>query len=105
MNIHALNQGLSIAGKALDELEAARQKLSSGSKKTEIGRLINDARERLKEAEARIAHELEFPICKRCWPPEIMVHDQEGRYVCRKCGKEMISEAEEITDLDDLSTW
>lgn len=106
MNVSALKQGLTIANNAVKELVSAQKNLSAGKKKDKIGQLLKDAQERLKEAEARIAHELEFPICKRCWPPEIMVHNDENEYVCRNCGKEVPADvASKVSDIDDLATW
>lgn len=106
MNIHALKEGLKIANNAVNALTTAVDKLSAGKKKDAIACQLKEANERLKEAEARIAHELDFPICKRCWPPEIMVHSDDGEFICKGCGKSMPPGASpDIPKFDDLATW
>lgn len=106
MNIHAINEGVTILRNAVNALKSATDKLPSGKQKKEAERLLKNAEERIKEAEARIGHELGFPICKRCWPPEIMVHNDEGEFVCKGCGKTMPpGTTAEIPNFDDLATW
>ena len=106
MNMHALKQGLTIASNAVEALATANDNLSAGKKKNAVALQLKEAKERLKEAEARIAHELGFPICRRCWPPEIMVHNDDGEFICKGCGKAMPpGTSPEIPNFDDLATW
>ena len=106
MNIQAIKEGLTITGNVIDILKSAKKKLPAGKKKKEVEGLLLDAEEKIKEAEARIAHELGFPICKRCWPPSIMVHNDEGEFICRGCGKPMPAGASsDVPAFDDLATW
>lgn len=106
MNIQAIKEGLTITGNVIDILKSATNKLPSGKKKQETERLLKSAEEKIQEAEARIGHELGFPICKRCWPPEIMVHNDDGEFVCRSCGKSMPpGSSPDISNADDLATW
>jgi hypothetical protein len=106
MNIQAIKDGLTIAGDVIDTLRSAKDKLPAGKKKPEMERLLESAAEKLKEAESRIGHELGFPICKRCWPPEIMVHNEDGEFICRGCGKAMPDGmSADVPNADDLSTW
>jgi hypothetical protein len=106
MNIQAIREGLTITGNVIGILTSAKDKLPAGKKRDEVERLLVDAEERLKEAETRIAHELGFPICKRCWPPAIMVHNDDGEFICRNCGKPLPAGlSPDIPMADDLSTW
>lgn len=107
MNIQAIKEALASIAQSIDVLRSMQAKLPTGKKQTEAAKLLTEAEGKLKEAEARIAHELGFPVCKRCWPPEIMVRRDDGEFVCRNCGKLMpddIHPNRPIPD-DDLSTW
>ena len=106
MNIQAIKEGLTILGNAISQLKLLKDKLPSGKKRDEAERLLKEAEERMKEAEVRIAHELGFPVCKRCWPPEIMIHNDEGKFICRNCGRPMpVGVSDDIPRSDDLATW
>ena len=106
MNIHAIKEGLTILRNAIEMLESAKNKLPAGKKRDEIEHLMGTAEEKIIEAEARVGHELGFPICKRCWPPVIMVHNDEGEFICKGCGKSMPpGTTAEIPNFDDLATW
>jgi hypothetical protein len=106
MNVAAINQGIKIAGNAVASLVTITDSLPSGSDKDQAQQLLKEAGERLKEAEARVGHELGFPICKQCWPPEIMLQNDLGEYVCTHCNRKVPpGAAAEISGKDDLSTW
>ena len=87
MNIKALNEGLTATEKVIGLLKSAADTLPSDKTKDEIKRLLVDAEQKIKEAEARLGPELGFHICKRCWPPEIMTVNDEGDLTCRHCGQ------------------
>jgi len=106
MNIAALNQGIKIVNNALASLVTVTDALPDSSEKEEAQQQLKEAAERLKEGEARIGHELGFPICKQCWPPAIMLQNDIGEYVCTHCNKKVPpGAAAEISGQDDLSTW
>ena len=71
-------------------LKAAKDLLPAGPKRTEAEAQIAETERQLKIAEAALAKALDFEICPRCWPPEIMVvgaHMADFR--CRGCGQGM----------------
>ena len=106
MNIEAIKLGLMNTVTAIDLLKSAKEALPSGEERDEIDRLLTDAGQKLKEAEAKIAREFDFPICKRCWPPEIMIHNEYQEFVCRGCGEPMPDGLlPGNSGLDDLGTW
>lgn len=107
MNIQAIKEGFTITENVIGILKSATDKLPPGNKRKEADRLLKAAEEKIKEAEARVGHELGFPVCKRCWPPEIMIHNDDREYICRNCGKPMPDgvSTTEISPADDLSTW
>jgi hypothetical protein len=110
MNILAIKEGLTITGSVIGILRSVKNTLPSGKKKDEAERLLVDAEEKMKEAEAQLATELSFPICKRCWPPEIMTLNNEGEFICRHCGLPMpdgvlIEIPPENSESSGLETW
>ena len=106
MNIEAIKEGFTIIANAVETLRTVVDKLPDDKQKDGLEKKLKEAEGKLKEAEARIGHELGFPICKHCWPPEIMIHNDDREYICRNCGKPMPDGASlEISNLDDLSTW
>jgi hypothetical protein len=110
MNIEEMKEGLTITGNVIGILKTVTDTLPSGEKRDEAERLLVDAEQKMKEAEARLAHELGFPICKRCWPPEIMTHNNEGEFICRNCGQLMPDSVLPVIrpgrpGSDGLETW
>ena len=87
MDTNALKEGLGAVGVAIATLKNLKDLLPSGQKRDEADKLLHDAESKMKEAEAKLAKELGFPICERCWPPEVMTRNAEDEFVCRKCGK------------------
>ena len=62
--------------------------LPSGKKREEAERLVAEAEQEQKKAEAMLAQRLGFQICQHCWPPEIMVSSKEDGFLrCRNCGR------------------
>jgi RNase P subunit RPR2 len=110
MNIKALNEGLTATENVLGLLQSASDALPAGETKEEAKRLLADAEQKIKEAEARLGPELGFHICKRCWPPEIMTLNDDGEFICRNCGRPLPDGALlEIppgnSDSSGLETW
>lgn len=75
------------AGAALAALKAAKDLLPAGKKKQDAERAIEAAERDLQVAYASAAKELGFELCRRHWPPGIMVMNDRDIYVCRDCGK------------------
>ena len=87
MDTESLKEGLTVLGAAIKMLKSLKPLIPSGAKRDEAERLLSEAELKMKEAEARLAKDLGFRICKRCWPPEIMTQNDVGEWVCRCCGK------------------
>ena len=77
----------SAAAAALAALKAAKDLLPAGMKKKEAENAIEVAEQNLQLAHASAAKELGFELCRRHWPPGIMVLNDKDIYVCRDCGK------------------
>src|SRR6266481_5058574 len=74
------------AHSALIFLKSLKDLLPKGRKRDEAEQLIQQAEAALKRADARIALDMGFPLCRRCWPPEIMLIAEDTVYRCRRCG-------------------
>jgi hypothetical protein len=75
------------AAVALAALKAAKDLLPGGKKKLDAEKAIEAAERDLHIAQASAAKELGFELCRRHWPPGIMVLNDKDIYVCRDCGK------------------
>jgi hypothetical protein len=72
---------------ALAALKAAKDLLPTGKKKADAEKAIEAAERDLEIAAASAASELGFELCRRHWPPGIMVMNDDDILVCRECGK------------------
>ena len=88
MNIETFKEWFEAAGGALTTIKALKDLLPAGPKRDEAERLIRDAESALKRSDAKLAEDLGFKICSRCWPPEIMLVGDGNVWRCRSCGKE-----------------
>jgi hypothetical protein len=52
-----------------------------------FGELLEEADKDLRLAKATLAGELGFHVCPRCWPPELVTTDRQGRVTCPNCGQ------------------
>ena len=53
----------------------------------DLGNLLDQAEGDLRVAKATLAHELGFRLCPRCWPPELIASDRNGRAHCPACNQ------------------
>jgi hypothetical protein len=78
---------IEISAAAVGALKKAKELLPHAKDKEEIERLSLELEQRSKEAQARLATELGFDLCSRCWPPEVMLIGDDDTLECRHCGK------------------
>ena len=82
---HRIKEWAEAALASFTALRAAIGLLPSGPSKDEALRLLERAESEFKRAEAGAAQDLGFSICKRCWPPEIMLIRDDEQLRCRRC--------------------
>jgi hypothetical protein len=71
----------------LDLLKAGVGLLPS-AKRVEVGQKIAAAKDALKRADAALAQQLGFELCRCTYPPQIMLwHEQEKVTKCPRCGR------------------
>jgi len=75
-------------GAVFKAIRSVLDSIPSGKKRKEAERLLAEAEQEQKKAEAMLAKQLGFQICQDCWPPEIMVFSKaDGFLRCRNCGQ------------------
>lgn len=76
----------------LGGLRDAKEMLPEGKAKQEIGAKIKEADNSRIEAEINLAQAWGYPICRRTFPPEVMLKEGDDpetggeKYRCPKCG-------------------
>ena len=88
MDIDALHSALLSITVVSEKLRSARELFPA----TEIfpdglGRLLYEMERDLRIAKATLAGELGFALCPRCWPPELVTAERNGRINCPVCGQ------------------
>ena len=82
--------GWMAAGKSgLDLLRHAIALLPKDAEKERIRRALDEAERSLELANAKLAHELGYPLCRCVFPPKPMLWDKAAsEFVCCACGRE-----------------
>lgn len=78
--------GLDLLNKALAAVKAAKDLLPTGPKKQAIESAVEEARKALQLAEARIASELDYELCRCTFPPQVMLSKAGANPTCSLCG-------------------
>ncbi len=64
---------------------------------------LSEAERNLKIAEAKLAESLEYPLCKKEWPPTILTATHIGkhkeRYICPTCNTEYLRHGKKIGEI------
>jgi ribosomal protein S27AE len=88
MDNDALHSALLSITLVSEKLRSARE-LLSGNENVPAGfeKFLYEMESDLRIAKATLAGELGFALCPRCWPPELVTADRDGRIDCPACGK------------------
>jgi hypothetical protein len=88
MDIDALHSTLLSITVVSEKLRSAREFLpTTGNVPAGLEKLLYETESDLRIAKATLAGELGFALCPRCWPPELVTADRDGRIDCPACGK------------------
>lgn len=82
----AWSSGLSLLNNALGALKAAKDLLPNTAKKRDVEDAVNEAEKALKLAEAKIAADLNYELCRCTFPPQIMLEKPGENPTCSLCG-------------------
>jgi len=84
----AVKEGLASLATVVGIYKQIKDSLPEGSKKDEIDEALAKAERELKVAESQIAKGLGYPLCKKHFPPGIMLSADERNWKCSECGNE-----------------
>jgi len=88
MDIDALHSALLSITVVSEKIRAAREMLSAtGDAPARLGKFLCEAENDLRMAKATLGGELGFSLCPRCWPPELVATDLDGKLNCPVCGR------------------
>ena len=88
MDIDALHSALLSITVVSEKVRAAREMFSAtGDALAGLGKLLREVENDLRMAQATLGGELGFSLCPRCWPPELVATDLDGRLNCPVCGR------------------
>jgi len=87
MDIDALHSALLSITLVSEKLRSAKEMLpATGDAPAGLAKFLHEAENDLRIAKATLASELGFSLCPRCWPPELVAPDFDGRLHCPACG-------------------
>jgi hypothetical protein len=84
MDIDALHSALLSITLVTDKLRMTREHLPAAT--DALAKSLQEAENDLRVAKATLAGELDFSLCPRCWPPEVVTTDVHGHLHCAVCG-------------------
>src|SRR6476620_4629777 len=88
LDIDALHSALLSITVVSEKVRAAREILSAtGDAPARLGKFLCEAENDLRMAQATLGGELGFSLCPRCWPPELVATDLDGKLNCPVCGR------------------
>ena len=85
LDIESIKQAMSAFGAALTVLRQAKDLLPDSSKKQELSTAIESAEKQLKIAESQTAHALGYELCRKHFPPEVMLSGDDQHWQCPIC--------------------
>ena len=89
MDVVIAAQAVGMLKTAIDAIKELTKKLPEGEEKVETEATLAQAETQLKIAEAQLASSLGYNLCRRHFPPEIMLEVNDYLWKCRECGKEI----------------
>jgi hypothetical protein len=89
MDIDALYSALLSITVVSEKIRAAREMLSAtgATPGPGLGKFLCEVENDLRIAKATLGGELGFSLCPRCWPPELVATDHDGKLNCPVCGR------------------
>ena len=89
MDIKALGEGIKALGSVVAIIKQAIDLLPDSSKKADAQSVLEKAERELRIAEATAAEALKYQLCRKHFPPVIMLSKGNGIWVCPECGDEI----------------
>ena len=106
IDLDSVKQGLSTLTMALGLLKQAKDLIPKGPKKTNIDEALQQAERQLKLAESQVAHGLRYELCRKHFPPEVMLSSDNTHWKCPVCENERATSASVgVVGLQGKSRW
>ena len=90
MDIDALHSALISLTIVPEEIRSTREALAAACENETPGlaAFLENIERDLRVAKAALAHELGFPLCQCCWPPQLMATNSDGGTHCSRWPQE-----------------
>ena len=88
IDLVSLSQAVTYIKAAFDTVKVAKDMLPDGSEKQEAETALAQAERSLKLAEGQMASGLEYELCRKHFPPEVMLSEDDTIWRCPVCGNE-----------------
>jgi len=86
MDIELISKGIEIVSSTISSIKTIKDLLPSAKQKQDIEKQLEEAESNLKIAEAEIAKGFEYKLCRRHFPPGIMLDLNQFKLQCKTCG-------------------
>lgn len=86
MNIDALSKGIGLVSTTITILKNLNDIFPPGNKKYEAEKTLEEAEKTLRIAEAEIAKGFNYQLCRRHFPPGILLDIAPFKSKCKTCG-------------------
>jgi len=86
MDIDSLAKGIGLFSSAIIAVKQAIELLPDNPKKNDAKTAVERAEREFKIAEAQVATKLGYQVCRKHFPPEIMLSEDNANWTCPNCG-------------------
>ncbi|MES9858698.1 MAG: hypothetical protein ABW166_19140 [Sedimenticola sp.] len=80
--------------------KTAKDLLPDSAEKEAASKAMDEAERNFRIAEAKLAESLDFPLCRKEWPPTVLtatlIGKNKEKYICKDCGTEYMRHGKRI---------
>ncbi len=88
MELQGLISGIALAKSAVELASTAVDLITDSTKREAAKTALEQSKRAFALAEAQIAEQLEYPLCRCEFPPVVCTRNPNDHYVCPNCGKD-----------------
>jgi hypothetical protein len=103
VNLDDIKTTFDLFKNGINLLRTAKDLLPSSPEKEAAIKSIDQAEKHALIAEAKLAESLQYPLCKKEWPPTILTATHIGkhkeRYICSTCNTEYLRHGKKIGEI------
>jgi hypothetical protein len=86
MDIELISKGIGIVSTTINTLKTLKDLMPSKEEKIDVEEKLIEAEKNPKIAEAEIAKGFDYKICRKHFPPGILLDLDEDKFKCNTCG-------------------